>query len=82
MKTIGLIGLLSLPLMVAYGMIAGTPGEAAQGLERPVSMPAPAAGGGNGKLPAGLSEYVFLHHARHESTPVHAMAGAAAICPD
>ncbi len=81
MKTIGLFGLLSLLSIVAYSQVAGAPSEVAQGLDRAVTLPAPAAAGSNDNLPAGLSEYVFLHHARHESIPVHAMAGAM-ICPE
>lgn len=81
MKTIGLLGLLPLLLIVAYNKVAGTPSEAAQSPDRSVTMPAPAVVGSSGNLPAGLSEYVFLHQTRHESIPVHAMAGVKA-CPE
>ncbi|HET9403343.1 MAG TPA: hypothetical protein VFO57_02045 [Burkholderiales bacterium] len=80
MKTIGLIGLLLLLSIVAYSKVAGAPSDVAQGLDRALTLPAPAATGSNDNLPVGLSEYVFLHHARLESIPVHAMAGVTA-CP-
>ncbi len=80
-KTIGLLGLLSLMLMVAYSKVAGAPSEAAQSPDQSVTMPAPAVMGNSSNLPAGLSEYVFFHQTRHESIPVHTMAGAP-ICPE
>lgn len=80
-KTMGLLGLLSLLLIFAYSKVAGTPSVAAQGPDRSVTMPAPAVMEDSGKLPAILSEYVFLHQARDESIPVHAMAGAT-MCPE
>ena len=79
-KTIGLIGLLFLLSIVAYGKVAGAPSEVAQGPDRAATLPAQAAMGNNDNLPVGLSEYVYLHHVRHESIPVHAMAGVTA-CP-
>ena len=75
MKTIGLFGLSLLLSILAYSRISSAPSEAAQGPDRSVTLPAPVAIEGNAGLPAGLSEYVFLHHARHENVPVHAMAG-------
>ncbi len=81
MKKIGLFGLLFLLSILAYSRIASAPSEAAQGPHRSVPLPAPAAMEGGGNLPAGLSEYVFLHQARHEIYPVHAMAGVKA-CPE
>jgi len=77
-KTIGLFGLLSLLSIVAYSRIASAPSEAAPGPDRSVTHPAPVAMAGSGDLPAGLSEYVFLHRTRHENIPVHAMAGVQA----
>jgi len=81
MKTIGLFGLLSLLSILAYSRIASAPSEAAQGPDRSVTMPAPVAMEGSGNLPAGLTEYVFLHQTRHENIPVHAMAGVK-TCPE
>lgn len=81
MKTIWLFGLLALLLTVAYNKVAGAPGEAAQSADRLVTLPAPVAMDDSGNLPAGLSEYVFLHQTRHEYIPVHAMAGVKA-CPE
>lgn len=81
MKTIGLFGLLSLLSIVAYGRIASAPSEAAQSPDRSVTGPAPVAMEGSGNLPAGLSEYVFLHQTLYENIPVNAMAGVTA-CPE
>lgn len=79
MKTAWLMGLLSLLLMAVYGKVAGGLGEAAQSPKRPATVPARAAiEGSDNKLPAGLSEYVFLHQTRDENIPVHAMAGVKA----
>jgi len=82
-KTIWMFGLLVLLLTVAYNKVSGAPSKAAQGADRSVIMPAPVAmaGEGSGVLPPELSEYVFLHQTRHESIPVHAMAGVKA-CPE
>lgn len=80
-KTIGLFGLLCLLSILAYSRIASAPSEAAQASDRSVTMRAPVAMVGSGNLPAGLSEYVFLHQTRYESIPVHAMAGVKA-CPE
>lgn len=77
MKAIWLLGLLSMLLIVANNKVASAP-SGAQGPDRPVTMPVPVAMGSNGNLPAGLSEYVFLHHARNENIAVHAMAGVKA----
>jgi len=67
--------------MIGFDRVAGTPSEAAQGPDPRSATPAAAVIGGNGKLPARLSEYVFLHQARPESVPVNAMAGAT-TCPE
>ena len=70
MKTSGLLGLLSFLLLFASNQeIAGGPSAAAPGANRSVAM----AGGGN--LPASLSEYVFMHQARHEGILAHVMTG-------
>ena len=74
MKTMWLLGLLSM-LMVSYNLVASSPRAAAQGPDRPATLPGPVAIEGNAGIPEGFSEYVFLHHARHENVPVHAMAG-------
>ena len=76
MKTSGLLGLLSFLLLFASNQeIAGGPSAAAPGANRSVAM----AGGGN--LPASLSEYVFLHQARHEGILAHVIAGVT-TCPE
>ncbi len=77
MKTIWLLGLLSLLLLVVYSKVAGAPSGAVHGPERPVAMTAPLVMQVDDILSERLSEYVFLHQTRHESIPVHAMAGAA-----
>jgi len=70
-KTSWLLGLLSFLLLFAGNQeIAGGPGA-----NRSVAME----GGGN--LPARLSEYVFLHQARHEGILAHAMTGVT-TCPE
>jgi len=79
-KTIRLLGLLSLLSILAYSRIAFAPSEAAQGPDRSVTLPAVAMEG-DGNLPAGLSVHVFLHQTRYEYIPVHAMAGVKA-CPE
>jgi hypothetical protein len=76
-----MFGWLSLLSMVACGRIEGAPSEVVQNPGHSVTLPAPAGMGGGGKLPAGISEYVFLHHARYENIPVHALAGAKS-CPE
>jgi hypothetical protein len=81
MRTIWLVGLLSTLLIVAYNKVASAPSDGAQSPDRSVTTPVPVAMGSNGNLPAGLSEYVFMHQARYESIPVHAMAGVKA-CPE
>ena len=78
MKTIKLFGFLFLLSILAYSRIASAPSEAAQGPDRSVTMPVPAVMGGSGNMPAGLSEYVFLHQTRNEGIPVHTMAGVKA----
>ena len=55
--------------------IAGGPSAAGPGANRSVAME------GSGNLPARLSEYLFLHQARHEGIPAHAMAGTT-TCPE
>ena len=80
MKSIGLLGLLFVLLMVAYSKVEGGPGEAAQGPDRPVALAALPDTESSGRLPERLSEYLFLHHARYEFLPVHAMAGVT-TCP-
>ena len=80
-KTVALFGLLSLLLIAAHNKVAGGTGEAALGSNRPVDTQAPAAMVGSDHLPAGFSEYVFMHQARAESSPVHAMARVTS-CPD
>lgn len=70
MKTRGLLGLLFLLLLFAsIQEIAGGPSAAGPGANRSVAKE----GGGN--LPARLSEYVFLHQARHEGILAQAMTG-------
>lgn len=81
MKTIWLVGLLSLLLIVAANKVEGDPSAAARNPDGSITLPVPVAMGSNGNLPAGLSEYVFLHQARFESIPIHAMAGVKA-CPE
>lgn len=81
MKTIRLFGWLSLLAMVACGRIEGAPSKAAQNPVHSVTLPAPAGMDDGDKLPARISEYVFLHHARYENIPVHAMAGVKS-CPE
>jgi len=81
MKAIWLVGLMSMLLIVAYSKVASAPSDGAQGPDRSGTTPVPVAMESNGDLPAGFSEYVFLHHARNESIPVHAMAGVKA-CPE
>lgn len=78
MKTIWLLGLLSLLWMAAFNNGAGGPSVAAHSSNQPVTMPAPAAMEGSDNLPAGLSEYVLLHQTRDENNFVHAMAGVKA----
>ena len=75
-KTSGLLGLLSFLLLFASNQeIAGGQSAAGPGANRSVAME----GGGN--LPARLSEYVFLHQARHEGILAHAMTGVT-TCPE
>ena len=81
MKTIRLFGWLSLLSMAACGRIEGAPSEVVQNPDRSVTLPAPAVMDGSGKLPVRISEYVFLHHARYENIPAHAMAGVKS-CPE
>ena len=71
MKTSGLLGLLTFLLLFAGNQeIAGGPSaNSSVATER----------GGN--LPARLSEYVFLHQARHEGILAHAMTGVT-TCPE
>jgi hypothetical protein len=80
-KTLGLFGLLSLLSIVACGRIEGAPGDAAQGPDRSVTLPAPAAMEGSGDVPARISEYVFLHQTRYENIPVLSVAGMT-TCPE
>ena len=81
MKSIGFLGLLFVLLMVAYSKVEGSPGEAARGPDRSVNMAAPVSMEGRGNQQVKPSEYVFLHHARYENLPVHAMAGVT-TCPE
>lgn len=81
MKTLWLFALLLSLSLVAYIQIVGVPSEAAQSPGRPGAMPEPAAVEGSGNLPAGYSEYAFLHQTRLESIPVHAMTGVK-TCPE
>jgi hypothetical protein len=80
-KKIGLFGLLFLLSILAYSRIASAPSAAAQGPLQSVPQTAPAAMEGGDTFPAGLSEYVFLHQARHDINPVHSMAGVK-TCPE
>ncbi len=80
MKTMWLLGLLPM-LMVAYNLVAGSPREASQAPGRPVAKRAPVLVKGGARLPAGLTEYMFLHQTRDENLPVHAMAGVT-TCPE
>lgn len=81
MKTIGLLGLLSLLMIVAANKVEGDPSEAARNADGSITLPGPVGTGGSENLPEGLSKYVFLHQTRYESIPVHAMAGVKA-CPE
>ena len=75
-KTNGLLGLLSFLLLFAGNQeIAGGPSAAAPGANSSVATER----GSN--LPARLSEYVFLHQARHEGILAHAMTGVT-TCPE
>lgn len=75
-KTSGLLGLLAfLLLFVGNQEIAGGPSAAAPGANSSVATE------GGGILPARLSEYVFLHQARHEGILAHAMTGVTS-CPE
>ena len=77
MKTIGLLGLLSFLLLFASSKeVAGGPGA-----NRSITLQSPVDMEDGGNLPAALSEYVFMHQARHEGIPVHAMAGVTS-CPE
>lgn len=68
-------------LLIAAFKVAGTPREAAQYPNAPITLPAPAVTGSGARLPARVSEYVFWHQTRHEGIPVHAMTGVT-NCPD
>lgn len=81
MKTIGLLGLLSLLMIVAANKVEGDPSEAARNPDRSITLPGPVGTGSSENLPAELLKYVFLHQTRDESIPVHAMAGVKA-CPE
>lgn len=75
-----LLALLSLLLIIGYDKVAGMPRAAIAGADQPLAIPTAAMEGG-GKLPARISEYVFLHQTRHEGFVVHAMTGGKA-CPE
>jgi hypothetical protein len=72
MKSIWLLGLMSLLLTAAYNMGSAARADA-QNPERPLATPAPADTERGENLPARFSEYLFLHQTRDESFPVHAM---------
>jgi hypothetical protein len=80
-KTMGLIGLLSLLWIGASNKVEGGPSEVAQNPDRSITVPGPVAMESSGNLPGSVSEYVFLHQTRFESIRVHAMAGVKA-CPE
>ncbi len=81
-KTLWMLGLVSLVLSAAYNWVAGGASEAAQGPGRPGAMPEPAfMVGSGGTLPASFPEYLFLHQTLHESIPVHSMVGVK-TCPE
>jgi len=79
-RAIGLLGLLSVLSMLAYGRVASAPSGMALGADRSVMLPPPVAVEGGGNLSERLSQYVFLHQTRHESVPVNVMAGVT-TCP-
>lgn len=78
MKTTVLLGMIALMSIVAYSNVGSAPRAISQGPDRPVAMAALADAGGSGGLSARISEYLFLHQARDENLPVHAMAGVKA----
>ena len=82
MKSIGVFGWVALLLGVAYDKVASTPrvAVAAPG-DQPHAIAAAAVTENGGPLPARISEYVFLHQTRDESTAIHAMADIKA-CPE
>ena len=80
MRVIGLLGLLSVLSMFAYSRVASAPSGMALGADRPVMLTPLAAVEGGGNLSERLSQYVYLHQARHESVPVNVMAGVT-TCP-
>ena len=71
MKTLWVLALLALLLSVGHDRVVGKPGEA----DQLVALAPAGAAGGSGEFPATLSEYVFMHQTRGESTPIHPMAG-------
>lgn len=81
MKTLWLLGLMSLLSIVAYNKVAGGASDGAQSPGRPGAAPEPVFMGSDGALPVSLSYYVFLHRTRQESIPVHVAAGVKA-CPE
>jgi hypothetical protein len=80
-KTTVLLGMMSLLSIVAYNTVVGAPRTEALSPDRSVTVPARSDPGGSSRLPARLSEYLFLHQTRYENLPVHAMAGVKA-CPE
>ncbi len=78
MKSIALVGLLSLLLIITYDALTGAPAKSAGVLGQAVPGAALAVMAHSGELPANLCEYVFLHQARQESLAFHAMAGVTA----
>ena len=78
MKTTVLLGMMSLLLIVAYNNVGGAARAAAQSPDRAVTLAALADTESSDKLPARLSEYLFLHQTRYEKLPVHAMGGVKA----
>ncbi len=81
MKTIALVGLLSVLLIVAYDTVTSAPGKSARGLGQPAAfVSAPNVMARSGGLPAIICGYMFLHQVRQESLAFHTMAGVTA-CP-
>lgn len=72
MKSIWLLGLMSLLLTAAYN-IGSAARVDARNPERPGVTPALADTESGENLPARFSEYLFLHQTRYESLPLHAM---------
>jgi hypothetical protein len=81
MKTIVLLGIMSVLSIIAYNIVGGAPRAAAQSPDRSVTLSTLADTESSGQLPARFSEYLFLHQTRYENLPVHAMMGVKA-CPE